>query len=503
MRRGVPRSIDLLYVESRRHNQGKCYIQRNTNETTTTMSSDDELFSDDYDDDDFFSDASVSDSSTSSPVRPTEPKNILIDAVDRGDTETVLRLTQEGANVNVIGSDSESLLCMACERGHNEIVRILLDAGADARWIAISRAISEGHLSIVQMLLQHDNGLLEAANNYGFTPLLSATLSHQSHIAHFLLDQGANACATTHDGKTTLLLECWCGPPDLDIVRRLLAAGIEVDARDKDQHTPLHRAAEYSVLEVVRELVVEHNANMFALDKNGNTPFDHAASYRSAERVCPLLIECYIDKLTQEHGRLALHCILGLAEYSFSIDDEFHPPLNPLRIRLPLGQLTLHHLRNLFSNLDVELIRNRDERGMLPIHIACRNKAPVEVLALIAEQDATTLHMADYIGALPLHECCSDAEDDSSVRFLVEQGGVGTLAARDHQGAVPLHIMCGSTNPSLRTVQYMIQSLPRSVAARTKAGQYPFVIAACSSSTASLSVVYELVRTNPGLVTPH
>ena len=199
------------------------------------------------------------------------------------------------------------------------------------------------------------------------------------------------------------------------------------------------------------------------------------------------------------HGRLALHAVIRDAECSFAARG-FHPPQNPLRMHLPLGQLALHHFRILTSSLDAELIHNRDESGKLPIHIACRNKAPVEVLALIAEQDVATLQIADYTGALPLHECCCGAVDDSSVRFLVEHGGVGTLAARNQNGALPLHIMCGSTNPSLRTVQYMIQSFPGSVAVRTKAGQYPVMMAACESSTASLSVVFAIVRMNPSLV---
>ena len=125
---------------------------------------------------------------------------------------------------------------------------------------------------------------------------------------------------------------------------------------------------------------------------------------------------------------------------------------------MPLGQRTLHHLRNLLLTLEAELIRNRDESGKLPIHIACRNKAPVEVLALILEHDTAMLHMADYTGALPLHECCRGALDHSSVQYLVEQGGVGTLAARNQDGAMPLHVLCASTNPTLRTVQYLSQS---------------------------------------------
>jgi hypothetical protein len=115
--------------------------------------------------------------------------------------------------------------------------------------------------------------------------------------------------------------------------------------------------------------------------------------------------------------------------------------------------LTLQHLPH------AEMIRNCDESGKLPIHIGCRSKAPVKVLAWVVEHDAATLHMVDYCtGALPLCDCCHGAVDYSSVRYLVKQGGVGILAARNRNGAFPMHVLCASQNPSLRTVQYMLDS---------------------------------------------
>ena len=80
----------------------------------------------------------------------------------------------------------------------------------------------------------------------------------------------------------------------------------------------------------------------------------------------------YGNKLTQDHGRLAFHHIFGAAKYYFLDDDEYHPPLNPLRIVLPLGTLTMPHLCTLLHSMDMDaLIHNRDNNGMLPIHIAC------------------------------------------------------------------------------------------------------------------------------------
>ena len=191
------------------------------------------------------------------------------------------------------------------------------------------------------------------------------------------------------------------------------------------------------------------------------------------------------------------------AEYPFVEDDDFHPPLFPLRVILTLGKLTLQHFRILLSALDAGNVLNRDDNGQLPIHIACRTNAPAEVLARLVEIDPGTLQIPDHTGALPIHYLCGgDTTEYTNVQYLVERGEVGTLAIRNHQGALPLHNLCGSTYPAWRSIQYLIQSFSRSVSMRTNAGEYPFMMAACEPSTASLSVVYELVRANPDLVVP-
>ena len=444
------------------------------------------------------------DSSEEKEVELSEVDRDLLEAMESQDTAGVQQALGNGANVNSLHIGWTILMC-ACHRGYNEIARILLDAGADPWWKdrhgrpAMIPAVVEGHLSIVEMLLNHDKDLLEIKDRDGHTPLFIAIIWQKFEIARLLLDRGANTLATTKDGSTTLMLACYYGV-DLETVRRLLAAGVPVDARGELYRTALH----YATVDVVREFIVDHSANMFAADEFGKTPFDLAARSNSANGKHLLLIECYSNKLAQEHGRLSLHAILGAAEYSFIEEWDFHPPLNPLRIRLPLGKLTLNHFRILLSAFDVELFRKRDERGMLPMHLACQANAPFEVLSVLVEMDPATLQIADHKEALPIHSLFGSGMpiEFDSVRYLVEQGGVETLTARNHEGALPLHVFCGSTNPPLRTVQYLVQLFPGSVAARTYNGQYPFMVAACDSSTASLSVVYELVRTNPNVIVP-
>ena len=161
----------------------------------------------------------------------------------------------------------------------------------------------------------------------------------------------------------------------------------------------------------------------------------HRARGSISATIGPFL-EMYGIKMTQEHGRFALHAILRAANYSF------RRPRKPLRIILQLGKLTLNHFRTLLHSLDNDLIRSRGDSGKLPIHIDCETNAPVEVLALLSELNPATLQIADHSGAMPIHECCRGIAVYSNVRYLVEQGGVGTLAARDREGAVPLPGTC-------------------------------------------------------------
>ena len=448
--------------------------------------------------------------------RMQTPHELMEDASFRGHAADVRRAIRYGAYVDCLINDSWDYydrctpLFEACSQGNDKIVRILLDAGADAHqnvergWSAMWEACRLGHLSTVQILIRHDLSLLENTNDEGTTPLFAAILNNRVDVVRFLKDCGANVHATDPEtGETTLMYACSRKRKHLKIVRLLLAAGVDVHARDKRQRTALHHIALGRYYQAARELILRHNANMFFVDKDGKTPFELARKTKRPRKALNHLFEMYYWKMTQDLGRLALHGILNEAEYSFPEPKSFQPPQNPLRIHLPLGTLTLKYWRTLFRTLDTELIRNRDDNGKLPIHIACETNAPFEVLAMLVAVDPATLQIADYTGALPMHECCRESVDCTSVRYLVEQGGVGTLAARNHQGALPLHNLCGSLNPPLRTVQYLVQSFPVSVSMRTNAGEYPFMVAASSdSSSASLSVVYELVRASPNLIVP-
>ena len=261
------------------------------------MSSEEQdLSNDDDDDDDLLDD----EEEEWEPL--SEADLALYEYVRQNDAAFVRQVLRNGANVNC-GSDGDyvtSPLEEACHKGYDEIVRILLDAGANVWWShchgrsATSAAIEGGHLSTLEMLLNHDNGLLEIVNLNGKTPLLTAISSRKFGIVRFLLDRGANPLATTPDNGWTSLMYACDDDADLRLVRQLLAAGVAVEGRNEMSYTALHAAANRGNIETMRVLIAEHNANMFAAEEYGETPFDLATRSNSASEKHALLIECSV-----------------------------------------------------------------------------------------------------------------------------------------------------------------------------------------------------------------
>ncbi|KAG6368663.1 hypothetical protein INS49_002876 [Diaporthe citri] len=137
---------------------------------------------------------------------------LMIAAAD-GNLDIATLLIRSGADVNKAWKKENLVrqsLGFAAWHGHAEIVRALLDNGADPNavderdWTALLLAAGEGHIEIVRLLCAHGAGLDLGGGPAGNTPLHVAT--EYPDIVSILLESGADASKTNASSAIPLAL---------------------------------------------------------------------------------------------------------------------------------------------------------------------------------------------------------------------------------------------------------------------------------------------------------
>ena len=178
-------------------------------------------------------------------------------------------------DVNVSGLDYDGTpLFGASRNGHAEVVRVLLENGADGKArdnknrTPLHWASKRGRVEVVQVLLEH-GAHAKAQDDSRRTPLHRASQRGHVEVAHVLLDHGADPTAQDKKRRTPLHWSSKRG--HVGVSRVLLNRGADVKAQDSNSRTALHRALERGHLEVARVLL-EYGADTNALDDKGQTP---------------------------------------------------------------------------------------------------------------------------------------------------------------------------------------------------------------------------------------
>ena len=112
-----------------------------------------------------------------------------------------------------------------------------------------------------------------AYNQHRYTPLIFAAEHGVEEVVRVLLEGGANIELTTDIQLTALHCAAWNG--HLEVCRLLLDWGAKVDPLDHWKETPLHHAARMGNLRVVM-LLVERGADVKVRNGNSQTASDWA-----------------------------------------------------------------------------------------------------------------------------------------------------------------------------------------------------------------------------------
>jgi ankyrin repeat protein len=209
----------------------------------------------------------------------------LLQSAEAGDTAQVLALIREGAGVNARGvTYGNTPLMAAASRGHTDLVRTLIEKGADvdgtdnAGRTALMEAAFEGSTT-ARVLLEND-AAINAQDKDGWTPLFWAAFSRRTDTVRFLLANGANVNAENKYQDTPLIHAAYAG--DTDTVAVLLENHADTNAQDDMGRTALLEAARQGHLDTVRELL-KHGASESVQANDGSTALSMAEKLHFAE----------------------------------------------------------------------------------------------------------------------------------------------------------------------------------------------------------------------------
>jgi TonB family protein len=298
----------------------------------------------------------------------------LMRAAERGVPDMVQLLLKAGANPRAKDHFARTALMFAARSGNNDVVALLLPYGlVNARSQRGSTALmagsAEGNPDVVQTLL-HAGARVNERDALGVTALFAGSTGdldsfwdgelfgrsrpevpedvvHRDAMVRLLMEAGADPNARNKDGETALfsleddaVRELIAHRIDLnirnndgetalietvaeDIAKLLVAAGADVNARDSKGRTALMAAAGNNYVAKIRVLTAAKNLQIDRRGRDGRTALMIAASDASPECVRALLDSHADPNLVDAQGQTALQIAeagLSSAREGYKVD---------------------------------------------------------------------------------------------------------------------------------------------------------------------------------------
>jgi ankyrin repeat protein len=219
------------------------------------------------------------------------------------DHELVRALLDAGAQANIVNSFGSSPLSEAIKLGDVELVRLLLDNGADPdspnqdNQTALMLASNIGSLEIATLLIEHDAKVNEVEKFRGQTALMWAAAGNYPDIVELLIKHGAEVTLrAVHDdwprqmtsepraqfrqtgGLTALLYATRSGCYRCAVA--IVEAGADINQPNPDGVTPLINALDNRNFDIAMYLL-DKGAKPDTWDMSGRTPFYVAVDMNS------------------------------------------------------------------------------------------------------------------------------------------------------------------------------------------------------------------------------
>ncbi|XP_069369144.1 transient receptor potential cation channel subfamily A member 1 [Paralichthys olivaceus] len=400
-------------------------------------------------------------------------------AVEQNKAESCRALMDLGANPNILNTALLSPLHLAVNRGHNNLVELLVSYSAtdcnlegDLGNNPVILASSINNCEALSILLKH-GGRLCQQNKLGHFPIHAAAFAGAKKAMEVILKAGEELGHSTvvHinylDKSKSSPLHLAVRGGNIEAIRLCIATGARVDQQQNDRSTPLHFACTQGATEVVKLMLssfdqVEDIINL--TDGACQTPLHRATIFDHTELV-EYLISLGADlNSTDCKGKspllLATSCgawrtvsLLLSKGANVNATDRCGCNFLHLAILQPKGLKNLPQ-EVLQHNSVKALLSREDNDGCTPLHYACRLG--------IHDSVKNMLGLSGQVGL-----ACKSKDKKSALHFAAEYGRINTcqrlletitdsrlLNEGDGQGLTPLHL--ASRGGHIKVVQLLL-----------------------------------------------
>ena len=326
----------------------------------------------------------------------------------KADSGTIGRLFS-GDLVNDSDPDGITPLMIAASEQLPDAVSLLLERGADTQAADVSGqsalhiAAEQDSVPVMQRLIreqEHTN----IRNNTGYTPLHSAVNKGSHRASRLLLLAGSSPHSRSHEGFTPMHTALLKG--DMYMIRTLREFSSSLESTDSQGRTPLLLASSL-VLEDEALLLIELGADIHARDSLGSTPLHLAVQHRM-ERLIKQLIESGADIHSKNRS--------GLSPFLTALSQ------GPGIVELAAGG---------------GRIRERDNEGNTPLHIAVRERSGPEIISMLISRGAEVNSRNNQL-LTPLHYALEHPSRKAAA-LLTEAGA--DLFITNSDGAAPIDML--------------------------------------------------------------